>query len=200
MQSKPSTLMLALWATVTLTMPFNALADKGRSTSSAQSESRRHSESRGESHSESHSHRGSDHALNASSSTATPGAVSRTHHAEREHDDGHERGERRSEWSEARHHAHVATAGAGTRPAMTPEALALFQQARQAAYEYRVTGSAESLAALQTLRTTLEGMGFVKTPFVPATTPPASGSTPAVTNTVAAAPVGTPATSGATAN
>lgn len=203
MQQKPSSLMLGLCAAVALALPLSALADKGRSKSSSHSESRghneSHSESRGESHSRSDSSRSGTTLAGTNASASGAGTRQRhdeEHHAEGHHEEGHERGERRSEWSEANHRAHVAGTGTGTgtatRPAMTPEALALIQQARQAAYEYRVSGSAESLAALQTLRTTLESMGFVRTPHVPSTStaPTTVATTPVVD------PGNPPATSG----
>lgn len=73
---------------------------------------------------------------------------------------GHERGEGRRDWDEKRHLE--STEQEARRQTMTPEAAALMTQVRKAAFEYRTTGSAESLAALQSLRSSLVAMGFTR--------------------------------------
>lgn len=60
---------------------------------------------------------------------------------------------------------------------MTPEAAALMTQVRKAAFEYRTTGSAESLAALQSLRSSLVAMGFTRMTDRILPTSPTTGAT-----------------------
>lgn len=111
---------------------------------------------------------------------------------------GHKRGEDRHDWDEQRHREGMMESA--NRPALTPEARALFIQARQAAFEYRTTGSAQSLAALQTLQASLIAMGFTRVPSaaavpVPVAPAPLAVATPASPAT-AAGTVTAPGTSG----
>jgi hypothetical protein len=160
MRKQSSTLILGLLATLALAQPLQALADSegGKSGSSSHSESR---SSGGESHSsdssESHSSRGESR-----SSDSYKGGERSAKNESSDERFGHERGEGRRDWDAGRHQQGIAMGA--NRPAMTPEAAALFTQARQAAFEYRTTGNADSLAALQSLRASLVSMGFTPVP------------------------------------
>jgi hypothetical protein len=193
MRKQSSTLILGLLATLALAQPLQALADSegGKSGSSSRSESRSsggeshssRSESRSSDSSESHSSRGESH-----SSDSYKGGERSAKNESSDERFGHERGEGRRDWDAGRHQQGIAMGA--NRPAMTPEAAALFTQARQAAFEYRTTGNADSLAALQSLRASLVSMGF---------TPVPGGNRARSAPTAPAAPTPAANTTGATA-
>ncbi len=208
MRKQTSSLILGLLATLAMAQPMHALADSkgGKSGSSSRSESRSggaesHS-SRGESQSGGRESSGggrSEYSSRSESRTGDSGRHGESHaknerseKGERHGDEryGHERGEGRGDWDAGRHQQSMAM-GANRSP-MTPEAAALMTQARQAAFEYRTTGNPDSLAALQSLRASLAGMGFSRTTHGHVATPAPIAPAPTAPVANAPAPVGAP--------
>ena len=203
MRNKATTLIASTLALLSLVQPLSALADsKGERSSSSRSESRssNSSESRSGSSSESRSSSSSDSRSGKSESGSSsrresddrnesrPGMSDKKEYGQAKisrSDDGngHERGEGRRDWDAKQHQEN--TEQEALRPALTPEAAALMTQARKAAFEYRTTGSAESLAALQGLRSSLVAMGFTRTAD---RLTPAPVTTPAAPSTIGTAP------------
>jgi hypothetical protein len=199
MRKQVSQLVLGLLSVLAISIPVHAMADSkgskssgGESRSSARSESSSRSESRSDSSTtfasaKSGSSRDSD-SKNEKEESASKQGSEKSERGESAF--GHTRGDDRGDWDASRHQQGLAANS--KRPAMTPEAAALMTQARQAAFEYRTTGSAASLAALQSLQATLASMGFTRVPGgqLTATTPAA----PAPTTPVATAPATTTGT------
>lgn len=196
MRKSGSRLVIGLLATLTLVQPLQALADsKGSKSSGSESRSSGASSRSSESRSSSNESRsgGSESRRSemAGRMESHSQEASRSSEKSERSDEryGHERGEGRQEWNAVRHQEGIANSA--NRPAMTPEAVALMSQARQAAFEYRTTGSASSLAALESLRSSLASMGFTRmpggnlvalapTPATPAPVGPAAGTPVAV--------------------
>lgn len=166
MRKSGSRLVLGLLASLVLAQPLQALADsKGSKSGSSESRSGS-SESR------------PSNAMASRMESRTPDSRRSSEKNESSDDGyGHERGEGRHEWNASRHQEGMAMNA--NRPALTPQAAALMTQARQAAFEYRTTGSASSLAALESLRSSLASMGFTRMPGGNLVTPAPAPVTPA---------------------
>jgi len=165
MRNKATTLIASTLALLSLVQPLSALADsKGERSSSSRSESRSSSSSdsrSGKSESGSSSRRESDDRNESRLGMSDKKEYGQAKISRSDDGNGHERGEGRRDWDAKQHQEN--TEQEALRPALTPEAAALMTQARKAAFEYRTTGSAESLAALQGLRSSLVAMGFART-------------------------------------
>lgn len=204
MRKQATTLVASMLAVFVLGQPLSALADsEGGKSSSSKSESRSgggetRSSSRDDSRSGMGETRSGVRSESGERSDSRLGVSENTEHSRvksKQDDDhfGHERGDGRRDWDEKRHQDD--TAQDARRPAMTPEAAALMTQARKAAFEYRTTGSAASLAALQSLRASLIAMGFTRVPGR-GTPAPASNTGTSSVAVAPATPGGTPSSSG----
>lgn len=186
MRNKTNAFIASTLTLLVLGQPLVAAADsKGERASAKSSESRSESsnESRAGKSEPSQASRRDSEGLGEHRS----GSVEKKDHglakgARADDSNGHERGEGRRDWDEKKHLE--STEQEARRPTMTPEAAALMTQVRKAAFEYRTTGSAESLAALQSLRSSLVAMGFTRVndrilPTPAPATSPTTGATSA---------------------